>query len=183
MEYIGWTKDRDATLTRLWGEDLSASAIAQRMGGTTRNAVIGRVRRLKLPFRNPYRAGVARNSRAQDDIREVPRSRIKRMAVTKQPTWRSEPLPESTHDDIARVSFLDLEDHHCRFIPGDPRTIRSHEPQFCGLQKVEGGPYCSHHMRRCCTPFIVKKQDTYRAPSPAMREGARSSGKPHVVFA
>ena len=36
-----WTDTRAAKLGKLWGEGLSASQIADRLGGTTRNAVIG----------------------------------------------------------------------------------------------------------------------------------------------
>lgn len=43
-----WTDARIETLTNLWGDGLSASLIAASLGGTTRNAVIGKVRRLGL---------------------------------------------------------------------------------------------------------------------------------------
>lgn len=42
-----WTAERDAELRRLFDKDLSFSAIGQRMG-ISKNAVIGRARRLKL---------------------------------------------------------------------------------------------------------------------------------------
>ena len=38
---------RTDTLCKLWGEGLSASAIAERMSGCTRNAVIGKIGRLR----------------------------------------------------------------------------------------------------------------------------------------
>ena len=46
-----WTDARVEALTNLWGDGLSASLIAARLGGTTRNAVIGKVRRLGLQGR------------------------------------------------------------------------------------------------------------------------------------
>lgn len=43
-----WTPERIATLRRLHGEGASASFIAERLGGITRNAVLGKVMRLGL---------------------------------------------------------------------------------------------------------------------------------------
>ena len=43
-----WTQERVEMLTRLWAEGLSARMIAGRLGGVTRNAVIGKAHRLSL---------------------------------------------------------------------------------------------------------------------------------------
>ena len=48
---MSWTDDRVELLKKLWGEGLSASQIAGRLGGVTRNAVIGKVHRLGLSGR------------------------------------------------------------------------------------------------------------------------------------
>ncbi|MCC6467254.1 MAG: global cell cycle regulator GcrA-like protein [Alphaproteobacteria bacterium] len=50
---MSWTEQRVNDLQRLWSEGLSASQIARRLGGTTRNAVIGKVHRLGLASRQP----------------------------------------------------------------------------------------------------------------------------------
>jgi GcrA cell cycle regulator len=43
-----WTQERVEILTRLWAEGLSARQIAAKLGGVTRNAVIGKAHRLNL---------------------------------------------------------------------------------------------------------------------------------------
>lgn len=43
-----WTADRVEQLTRLWAEGFSARQIAEKLGGVTRNAVIGKAHRLNL---------------------------------------------------------------------------------------------------------------------------------------
>ncbi|MEN3794509.1 GcrA family cell cycle regulator [Fulvimarina sp. MAC3] len=48
---MSWTDERVSTLKQLWTEGLSASQIADKLGGVTRNAVIGKVHRLKLESR------------------------------------------------------------------------------------------------------------------------------------
>jgi GcrA cell cycle regulator len=47
-----WTEERIEQLCTLWAQGLSASKIASIMGGITRNAVIGKVHRLKLAARD-----------------------------------------------------------------------------------------------------------------------------------
>lgn len=46
---LGWTDDRVVLLTALWLEGLSAAAVARRLGGVRRNAVIGKVRMRMAP--------------------------------------------------------------------------------------------------------------------------------------
>ncbi len=46
-----WTAERIEMLQSLWREGYSASAIAERLGGISRNAVIGKAHRLLLPSR------------------------------------------------------------------------------------------------------------------------------------
>ncbi len=48
---MNWTDERVEMLKKLWAEGLSASQIAAKLGGVTRNAVIGKVHRLKLSAR------------------------------------------------------------------------------------------------------------------------------------
>ena len=48
---MNWTEDRTATLKRLWAEGKTATEIAAELGGTSRNAVIGKAHRLGLEAR------------------------------------------------------------------------------------------------------------------------------------
>ena len=48
---MSWNDERVETLKKLWSDGLSASQIAGRLGGVTRNAVIGKVHRLGLSGR------------------------------------------------------------------------------------------------------------------------------------
>ncbi len=48
---MSWTDERVELLKKLWADGLSASQIAAELGGITRNAVIGKVHRLKLSAR------------------------------------------------------------------------------------------------------------------------------------
>src|ERR671912_55021 len=64
---MSWTDERVELLTKLWSDGLSASQIAGELGGITRNAVIGKVHRLKLSGRAKAPSSAAprpRNPRA-----------------------------------------------------------------------------------------------------------------------
>ncbi|RFC63378.1 GcrA cell cycle regulator [Fulvimarina endophytica] len=56
---MSWTDERVSTLRQLWTEGHSASQIADRLGGVTRNAVIGKAHRLKLESRGKTANGGA----------------------------------------------------------------------------------------------------------------------------
>ena len=48
---MSWTTDREEKLKELWKKGHTASQIAEILGGTTRNAVIGKAHRLNLETR------------------------------------------------------------------------------------------------------------------------------------
>jgi GcrA cell cycle regulator len=60
---MNWTDERVELLRKLWAEGLSASQIAAQLGGVSRNAVIGKVHRLKLSSRGRSTAAAPRTRR------------------------------------------------------------------------------------------------------------------------
>lgn len=54
---MSWTDERITLLQQLWSDGLSASQIASKLGGVTRNAVIGKVHRLGLSDKSRVKAG------------------------------------------------------------------------------------------------------------------------------
>jgi len=72
---MGWTEERVELLKKLWLEGLSASQIAGVLGeGVTRNAVIGKVHRLKL-------SGRAKPASSAPRVRTTPRPTQRRVAA------------------------------------------------------------------------------------------------------
>ena len=64
--YTVWTEDQAEQLTKLWATDLSAREIAGELG-VTKNAVIGKVRRLGLAMRRNPAVIIAENKLALID--------------------------------------------------------------------------------------------------------------------
>ncbi len=57
---MSWTEERIGTLTRMWESGMTASQIAEELGGISRNAVIGKAHRLGLkPRPSPVKANAA----------------------------------------------------------------------------------------------------------------------------
>ena len=73
-----WTPERVEMLIRLWAEGLSARQIAIKLGGVTRNAVIGKAHRLNLQRGGPVpepRPEPAPRMRERDPLGTTSRSR------------------------------------------------------------------------------------------------------------
>ena len=159
---MAWTDERVETLKKLWGEGLSASQIAGRLGSVTRNAVIGKVHRLGL-------SGRATTSRMKSH-RPRPRMASKRMAKTRfsatgNPAFRAlyqeteayVPAVEEIVIPLAeRKTIQTLVECSCRWPIGDPQMADFH---FCGKNKVPGLPYCEFHARRAFQPPQARRRE------------------------
>ena len=55
---MSWTQEKEEKLRQLWEKGHTASQIAEILGDTTRNAVIGKAHRLKLAARAPNKESV-----------------------------------------------------------------------------------------------------------------------------
>lgn len=156
---MSWTPARIEQLKQLWSEGKSASQIAQIMGGTTRNAVIGKVHRLGLGGRKTVTTA-RRPKPAQPAVGigigiGAPRAAVpsanqvrKRLAVSSfAPAEPVEPLPEPEPIDLGDgtgATILTLTDRMCKWPIGDPRSPEFH---FCGRNVGAGSSYCAYHMR------------------------------------
>lgn len=147
---IFWTEERTTTAVSHHDQGLSASQSAAVLG-TTRNAVIGKWGRLKLP---PRRAVPPPKAASALRIRKG-RSTIAFVGQSPRNTPQPEPYQSTqSADDIPRQqrkTMATLGERHCRFPYGDP-----HKPDFffCGAARKDadtpidrgGFPYCiTHH--------------------------------------
>jgi GcrA cell cycle regulator len=160
--FMAWTDERVELLKKLWGEGLSASQIAGRLGSVTRNAVIGKVHRLGL-------SGRATTSRMKS---HRPRQRMasKRLAKTRfspmgNPAFRAlyaeaeayqPPVEELVIPLNERRTIPTLTECDCRWPIGDPQMSDFH---FCGKKKVPGLPYCEFHARRAFQPPQSRRRE------------------------
>jgi len=162
---MSWTDDRVDTLKKLWSEGLSASQIAGRLGGVTRNAVIGKVHRLGLSGRatTSRMKSIRPRVRANAPRRPQQRPNFRQLG---NPAFRSlyqgdaepfVPAPEEIEIPLAeRKDLQDLTENDCRWPIGDPQHDDFH---FCNRGKVPGLPYCEFHAKRAFQPPQARRRN------------------------
>lgn len=154
---MSWNDDRVEQLKKLWSEGLSASQIASRMGGVTRNAVIGKVHRLGLSGRaapaKPQRGRLY--SEPREDIEPLPREATLKPLIP-EPEFIAPIVLES--GDCATVATL--KGNMCKWPIGDPAKDDFH---FCGQASPTGKPYCAYHAQLAFQP-AQKRADRPQAP-------------------
>ncbi|AQR63191.1 hypothetical protein BZG35_17205 [Brevundimonas sp. LM2] len=130
MKASAWTDDRVGRLKTLWLAGQSADAIARHLAhGITRNAVLGKVRRLGLS--TGRQAGVASLAKVQP----APAPRL-RLPASGAPVTASASSPEPGPATLQSVGRAD-----CRWPLGDPRAL---DFAVCG-RRVARGAYCADH--------------------------------------
>ena len=165
---MSWTDERVELLRKLWSDGLSASQIAARMGGISRNAVIGKVHRLGLSGR----ARPARPARPRTAKPRFPsQSNSPRYQVAGNLALRVEPSemvrealePEAEPAPVVpieispgeHVTILTLTERRCKWPIGDPTDDDFH---FCGHESGPGSPYCREHARIAYQPVQDRRK-------------------------
>jgi len=156
---MAWNDDRVEQLKRLWAEGLSASQIASRIGGVTRNAVIGKVHRLGLSGRAaPAKPLRGCEPERRDEPAAAPAfSRREIEAIVADPEFVAPAVLAS--GDLATVATL--KGNMCKWPIGDPAKDDFH---FCGQASPAGKPYCQYH---AAMAFQPAQRRTERLPAPA----------------
>jgi len=149
MRWLGsdWNEDQIETLKRLWANGLSAAQIGAAMG-ITRNAVLGKRKRLGLPERlRPPPKGVTRRPKEKRYARRYSPIRYQEPAA---------PIAEVPHAPLSvPCSLLELDDARCRWPFGNPGEAAFH---FCGAD-TSNAPYCAYHAR---IAFEPRRRDVVR---------------------
>jgi GcrA cell cycle regulator len=164
-----WNDERVDLLKKLWSDGLSASQIAGRLGGVTRNAVIGKVHRLGLSGRATTSRMKSHRPRTRPQPNPTAAKRLMKPRFAPNvgnPALRnlyladSEPfMPAAEEVEIPlkeRKYIQTLTESCCRWPIGDPQQADFH---FCGKKKVTGLPYCELHARRAFQPPQPRRRE------------------------
>ena len=168
---MSWTDERVELLKKLWADGLSASQIAAKLGGVSRNAVIGKVHRLKLSARakstksaapkmkrpaTPRASGgggaASSRTNAYSGRRTGPMvSRSMAATALKQDAdphaltaLETRPIEDVVVPIAKRLLLTELNENTCKWPYGDPLTD---EFYFCGHATEENSPYCKYHSK------------------------------------
>ena len=157
---MAWDDERVELLKKLWAEGLSASQIAGKMGGVTRNVVIGKVHRLGLSGRatpaKPQRGRSFQETGAPEKP-PVEVDPVDAKPIITEPAF-SAPLV-SANGDLTTVATL--KNNMCKWPVGDPAKDDFH---FCGQSTSTGKSYCAYHARLAFQPSHRKPERRPEAP-------------------
>ncbi|WP_441256447.1 GcrA family cell cycle regulator [Bradyrhizobium sp. 482_C4_N1_1] len=167
MSSLGWTDDRIEMLKKLWTAGLSASQVAAELGHVTRNAVIGKVHRLKLEPRGkthnanvtprPRRTGnsVARirhaKAVAEGTVIAPQKRRYVGPAIPHNPPITHQHAAVRMADEVAPllIPFLDRLSNQCAYIctgDGEPVAVCGHITMVIrGKRGPERSSFCPRH--------------------------------------
>ena len=150
---MSWDDGRIEQLKKLWSEGLSASQIAQELGGVTRNAVIGKVHRLGLSGRAKAKpSAVARPRKVVKPVRTTTVVARGNLAVVETVEIDAETMvaPEAVVIAMSRrISIMELREGVCRWPLGDPLKG---DFAYCGADCGSSRTYCEHHSRIAYQP-------------------------------
>jgi hypothetical protein len=150
-----WPPERVERLRKLTAlQPPPSSGDLAKMMGTTRNAIIGKMKRLKIPLPNAGKTGLngyeAKTKSTSENSLKAQRLMAQRMVLMRaaQRTTGSElprqkvTLPPPVPPRRVQISELSqaliLE---CRWILGAP----DHNAEYCGLPTVTGKSWCEYH--------------------------------------
>ncbi|GGD94922.1 GcrA cell cycle regulator [Aureimonas endophytica] len=184
---MSWTDERVELLAKLWGEGLSASQIASQLGGVTRNAVIGKVHRLKLETRvkvagaaELVRPALAAEPVMVEESVEVATAQVLQMQTSLRSAARGGGVQGATAFKMEEPDDLDLDiEPEAPRAPGEvvpiarnltlvqltERTCKwplgdplSPDFRFCGNHSDDSSPYCQYHARIAFQPASERRR-------------------------
>ena len=145
---MSWTDEKVEKLKDLWSKGHTASEIAEILGDTTRNAVIGKAHRLNLEARAPSKQS---SSSEKQDTKVV---RKAQQPMSRKSKFKSI-LLDKNFEPEKPTSLEGLTDSTCRWPMGHPDEEKFY---FCGRKPIEDFPYCKLHVLYAFQPKNPKEE-------------------------
>ena len=151
---MSWTQDKEEKLKELWKKGHTASQIAEILGDTTRNAVIGKAHRLKLAAR-------ATSKKSQSQKKQVMDNSPKSEKYVGRKSRFKSLLLDKNFEPARNLQLEELDENTCKYMEGHPNEKNS---SFCGRKTIEKFSYCPLHLMIVFQPKgkkdeVVEKED------------------------
>ena len=147
---MSWTSEKVEKLKELWSKGHTASQIAEALGDTTRNAVIGKAHRLNLEARAPSKQVSSSKSRENRQITKRAPTPMSRKAK-----FQSILLDKNFEAENPK-SLEELTEETCKWPVGHPNEEKFY---FCGRKPEGDFPYCKLHVLYAFQPKNQKEDD------------------------
>ena len=143
---MSWTDEKVAKLKELWGKGITASQIAEILGGVSRNAVIGKAHRLNLSGKIIAKKG-SHNQKVDKsknlNVRKVRKGRFKSLVI------------EKDFEPEKPKQLEELDDNTCKWPIGHPNEKGFY---FCGRSSLKDFSYCKLHLLYAFQPKNKKDE-------------------------
>ncbi len=129
-----WDENKIKILRENWGS-ISAAALAEKIGGVSRNAVIGKAHRLNLS------AKIVKRSK----IKSINNSQYKGKNLNKKSRKFkfTSLLLDKNFEPAKNLSLEELNENTCKYMEGHPSDSDS---SFCGRKTIDKFSYCPLHL-------------------------------------
>jgi|TARA_B100001094_G_C17935399_1_gene672838 GcrA cell cycle regulator len=145
---MSWTTEKVDKLKELWSKGHTASQIAEMLGDTTRNAVIGKAHRLDLEARAPSKQSAVPRSRDNKQIKRT-------AAPTSRKAKFQSILLDKNFEPENPKSLENLTESTCKWPIGHPNEEKFY---FCGRKPEGEFPYCKLHVLYAFQPKGSKEE-------------------------
>ena len=145
---MSWTEEKVAKLKELWSKGHTASQIAEALGDTTRNAVIGKANRLNLEARAPSK----QSSQSSTSVNRP--ARRGSAPISRKAKFQSILLDKNFEPENPK-SLEELTDQTCKWPIGHPNEEKFY---FCGRKPEGEFPYCKLHVLYAFQPKGTKEE-------------------------
>ena len=157
--------DIEKKIVQLWSEGLTGGQIAIVMG-CTRNAVMGRLKRLRDAGYVDYKISQARVvavkktalKRERKRLSKLPNMTEKKLNIL-APMLRIEELTIVEPVKTDHVKLMNLTSKSCRYVVSG-NSVK--EFMFCNIPKKDGSSYCPEHHKLCYIPMSKPKYKVNR---------------------
>ncbi len=134
---MSWNEEKVAKLKDLWGKGSTASQIAEKIGGISRNAVIGKAFRLNLSSKIKTRNSSSSQSFNNNSEESKSKQRQGRKSRFKSLLIEKDFEPENPK------KLEELDENSCKWPIGHPEEKSFY---FCGRSSLKDFSYCKLHL-------------------------------------
>ena len=155
-----WDENKIKILRENWGT-MTASALAEKIGGVSRNAVIGKAHRLNLSAKIKTRTAISNENFENSLVEKNIKSRRSRKSKFKSLIIEKDFEPENPKQ------LEELNEDSCKWPIGHPDEKSFY---FCGRSSLKDFSYCKLHLLYAYQPKGKKEEATEKEEVPEFLE-------------